>query len=1510
MAEQPALNRFYVASYAANDKDFPILAVRLDPRVAGYRVPEDLSPHPDSKRYPNHVFTGSQPSNGDERVTHIYEILPSPYVPFTRYDDDLGPIQGRRRSVKNEGQVAVLAADKRVNYEAREGSAIVYTEIEEEWSIETDEDGNSLFPIKDRDFYEPSRGAVQERRQLFVPTGEEEGTLENVNGVITQTSYEPYNEFLSVKVVQTYKVDGPQLVGQATDNDGQLVTVTTQRKGSDGYIPPNPTATRTVEVNREDAESLVERIIDTPEIFTAQTFSVERPDPIPQKFRVAVPVQTSQEVVAGEAELPELLEGEISKSQQQQNKFLKRISTSSRDQAVLPQTLLQKSTDNDRQTVTITETLQLGDTSETPTATTTISSEALGDGNYVVTKTQVPEVFAGKVFQKIKDDLTPQKFRGAQESNTIEETVAGIAQSPTLLAGQFAKSEQQVNKFVKRVSTTSRAITEAVSLAEKVLTQDGQIGTRILTLASGDQSFVPSALLIDASVEALGDGRTVKTETRVSNVFPRRIFRQVREDNTPAKFRAGLSRSIAESNIAGVATSPVLEEREIEKSEEQVNEFVKRVSLVKTPSATGVREIVVKNSGEGYNPLTTIITISPKESKGSGAEASAVVENGKIVSVKIIDSGSGYSDGAIAIAQSDPEPTAEAELLVEVGLTIIEKELSQSGQMVTTVSKIESEPTIQESPYTVRESFEQTNPNEFLKIKSIVNGILPLSSITTSSPVQIPDSIKAIHGERIIEAETVGVASPAKLRPDLGYIESTDTETSLNKKRSRGRLYGKHSGGIVGVIVLSAGANYSQNTVIEVGGDGRGAVLKPIIVDGELGSVEILNSGYGYFESGVPPVTIIDLEGTGSGATISVGRDIPSAVISPISVTSKVTNEEKQIAEVTQILRGGDPEEPEEPSATVDYRTDNLGDGRFLVTKTEVPEVFGSEVFRKTKEDITPQKFKAAQEDLTTEQNVAGTANPDISLGTGEFAKSEQQVNKFVKRVSVTKRSTEETDSLEEKVLTPQGQLATRTLRLSKEGQEIQPNAFLIDGSIEALGDGRTIKTEVRVDDVFDEKQETIQKINTIPAKFRATIPEKTISSVLQGTPPQITSLAQGEISKTRQRVGVDKFRETTTTQDPTPSAVLVSTEFTSELGGGIAQVYETYGEGLVSGTLSGRVIFGTVSDATESLGDGKRVRRRVILNPASGGQIIGDGESTTGETLPVLRGQEYDEELDIVIPFTQFVARAGGRDAEGLRKRVTPRDVVHSQVIKYDVQEAQEQLEEYFRIVPDMVEISLPPTLISASINGASTVGTVETDSTGETYMIKRSRRNSVGGSLSYVIEEGFRGLIPAERAIFFLSSENSSSAGVLAKVRDLGFDDVGLWPNPRPRGHEVVIREESELEETSEAISFDSAATSTSTTTEYNIKSVSIPPTLHKEITIAPFVSGGGSIVAEPSVLPETTSTRPMKNFGFGSIRTGSDNGKFPTGRFIYRINSSPYRFTYTKVEALIVNITDEYV
>lgn len=223
--EYPPLSKIHVVGYSANDKDYPILNQLLDPRVAGYKVPEDFSACPD-KRYPNHIFTGAQPISGDQRVRHTWEILPSPWVPLTRYDDDLGPVQGRRRSVKNEGQQASLTSSTKISYEGREGSSIVLTELEETWSIKTDDDGNSLFPVKVRDLYDEVRGPVQETRQLFVPDGTEEGSLVNQNGVITKTSYEVYNEYLSFKIVETWKEDGEDLTGSQT---GQWGVESTER---------------------------------------------------------------------------------------------------------------------------------------------------------------------------------------------------------------------------------------------------------------------------------------------------------------------------------------------------------------------------------------------------------------------------------------------------------------------------------------------------------------------------------------------------------------------------------------------------------------------------------------------------------------------------------------------------------------------------------------------------------------------------------------------------------------------------------------------------------------------------------------------------------------------------------------------------------------------------------------------------------------------------------------------------------------------------------------------------------------------------------------------------------------------------------------------------------------------------------------------------------------------------------------------------------------------------------
>lgn len=78
-------------------------------------------------------------------VRRTYETLPGPWLPFTRYDDNLGPIQGQRRAVVNTGQVSTLTSTLKTTYEARDGSSYVSWEIQEAFGAGVS--GFSAYPI-------------------------------------------------------------------------------------------------------------------------------------------------------------------------------------------------------------------------------------------------------------------------------------------------------------------------------------------------------------------------------------------------------------------------------------------------------------------------------------------------------------------------------------------------------------------------------------------------------------------------------------------------------------------------------------------------------------------------------------------------------------------------------------------------------------------------------------------------------------------------------------------------------------------------------------------------------------------------------------------------------------------------------------------------------------------------------------------------------------------------------------------------------------------------------------------------------------------------------------------------------------------------------------------------------------------------------------------------------------------------------------------------------------------
>lgn len=181
----------------------------------------------------------------------------------------------------------------------------------------------------------------------------------------------------------------------------------------------------------------------------------QKPNSLPDKFRVSSVEETSEQIVTGMASPPLLVGSVIEARESQLNPDVKLVSSTTRSFET-PTSFSQIATTNTKQLATVTETLQFGDTDEKPTALSDIESRALGDGNYVVTKTVVPELFTENTFSVEKPDVVPEKFRSSIPTTLVELNSIGQVSQPSLDFSDLSKSEQQVNEFVKRTRVTSR----------------------------------------------------------------------------------------------------------------------------------------------------------------------------------------------------------------------------------------------------------------------------------------------------------------------------------------------------------------------------------------------------------------------------------------------------------------------------------------------------------------------------------------------------------------------------------------------------------------------------------------------------------------------------------------------------------------------------------------------------------------------------------------------------------------------------------------------------------------------------------------------------------------------------------------------------------------------------------------------------------------------------------------------------------------------------------------------
>lgn len=757
-----------------------------------------------------------------------------------------------------------------------------------------------------------------------------------------------------------------ELTQTTTTNEGLKAKVTESLQVGD--TDAQPSATSSVESEALGDGTYVVRTTELPEVFDGKSFSIENTDPVPPKFRITAPAVAEEKTVAGEATTPTLDSGELAASEQQLTKFTKRTRRVKRAASSLPKSFTQKATTNEGLTATVFETLQKGDTTEVPNATTTIESEALGDGSYLVRKTVVPEVFSGKTFSTERGDAIPEKFRVSLPTTVEETTLAGTAASPALGADEIAASEQQLTKFTKRSRRVKRAAAFLpASLSQTATTNEGLKATVTETLQEEDASDKPSAT-VSVESEALGDGKYLVRKTELPEVFSGEVFSKQAPDPLPAKFRATLETFSTEETVEGIAGEIALSAGDLEASEQQVTKFTKRVRKtsrdlpnIPTPleqtatSNEGLKVKVTETLQLGDTTAVPSATVSVEsEALGDGRYIVRTTELPKVFEGKALtaEKASNIPQKFLSAVQTTTEESTEEGQISAPSLN--EDEIAASEQQVTEFTKRTRR--VSRNLPDLPQDFKQTaTTNEGLRA-------------TVTETLQTGDTAESPSATVSLESEALGDGKYLVRKTELPEVFS-------------GTVYSKEKPEVL-PAKFRAKLESITTEKTEVGDAGE-----ITLIEGELAASEQQVTKF----------------------TKRTRRTSRSAPELPVSFEQTATSNEGLKVKVTETLQLGDTTDA--PSAKISIESEALGDDNYLVRKTELPEIFPAKQVSAEKGDVLPEKFRAGIPAKTTEEIVEGeiVTEAGLTLGANDLAKSEQQLTKFTKRVRTTKRDAVET---------------------------------------------------------------------------------------------------------------------------------------------------------------------------------------------------------------------------------------------------------------------------------------------------------------------------------------------------------------------------------------------------------------------------------------------------------------------------------------------------------------------
>ena len=395
-------------------------------------------------------------------------------------------------------------------------------------------------------------------------------------------------------------------------------------------ITPTPTTQEGSRVENLGAGIYHKTQIEAPAVFPREQFSAEKSDTVPEKFKAAIPRETTRVDAVGTAAAPTLVVGQLAETQEQLKVGVKQTTQVFRDPTSFPQTLTGEVILPNLQVAATEETIDDAPLSLTPTVNTQEGSrtENLGDGVYLRTKVEAPSVFPNNQFSAEKPEILPEKFRAAIPAETTRVDAAGTAVAPILATGEIAESQEQIKVGVKRTTLTTRAAASfPQTLVGEVILDNLQKGILTETVDDGVLSITPTVNTQPGSrVEDLGDGTHHLTQIEAPSVFPNEQFTKEKTDNIPEKFKVAIPRETTRTTAAGTAAMPTLTASEIAETQEQIKVGVKRTEIITRDPATLPQtltgEVVLPNLQKATVTETiddAVLTITPTPTTQDGS---------------------------------------------------------------------------------------------------------------------------------------------------------------------------------------------------------------------------------------------------------------------------------------------------------------------------------------------------------------------------------------------------------------------------------------------------------------------------------------------------------------------------------------------------------------------------------------------------------------------------------------------------------------------------------------------------------------------------------------------------------------------------------------------------------------------------------------------------------------------------------------------------------------------------